>query len=63
MKLSLLSLALCLATADDKAGTVQDIPLGPLGGLAKVRHDNNEAEVTQVFAGGAAERAGLAGAC
>lgn len=59
MKLSLLSLALCLAITDDKAGTVQDIPLGPLGGSARVRHDSNEAEVTQVFAGGPAERAGL----
>ena len=32
MKLALLTLVLSLAPADDKAGTVQDIPLGPLGG-------------------------------
>ena len=59
MKTTLLLVALTVCSADDKAGNVQDIPLGPLGGAARVRHGEIEAEVTAVKEGSPAARAGL----
>jgi len=57
--IALLLMALTVAPADDKAGNVQDIPLGPLGGAVRVRHGEVEAEVTAVKEGSPAARAGL----
>ncbi len=59
MNTPLIALALCALFADDKAGMVQDIPLGPLGGWARVRDGESEAEVTVVKPESPAARAGL----
>ena len=59
MNAPLLTLALCALFADDKAGMVQDIPLGPLGGWVRVRDGESEAEVTAVKPESPAARAGL----